>query len=165
MTQRTVRVLALLLLAAIGCGATRAQETRQPSAAEPTQSYVPGELIVKLKPEAGKALAATLQAGRPPTQTGLAWFDALNQRYGVRQLAPLFPDQRDIEDIRRKYPERARRAPPNATAPSLQYIYKLTMPQDADILQAAADYAKQPDVEYAQPNYLATTSSPGALSF
>ncbi len=57
----------------------------------------------------------------------------------------------------RKYPERAKRAPPDTHVPRLQYVYKLTMSHKANITEAAADYARHPDVEYAQPNYIATT--------
>ena len=38
----------------------------------------------------------------------------------------------------------------------MKYIYQLTMRQNTDVLQAAHEYTTHPEVEYAQPNYLAT---------
>ena len=145
---------------AVGCAAaTTAQGTAEYLPGPNQPQYVVGELIVKLKPEVGKILDAALQAGKSPTHTGLAWFDGLNARYGVRAIQPVFTHQPDVEEIRRRFPQRSRRAPPNTNAqtPSLAYVYQLTLRHDADIPQAAAAYAAHSDVEYAQPNYLATT--------
>ena len=143
-------------------GAVTAQETRTsrtsvlgPQPAGP--SYATGELIVKLAPEAGAVLDEALEANRPLTSIGLAWLDALDQAYGVSAIEPLFPHQVDPETIREKYPERAKRAPSTARAPTLKHIYTFRLRPDADVLQAAQDYASQPAVEYAQPNYRVTT--------
>lgn len=135
----------------------QAVEFHQPPGDAQQPKYVPGELIVKLKPEAGKQVTEALAAGDPPTNTGLAWLDALNHRYGVTKIEPVFPNQPDPEAIKRKYPQRARRAPPGAVAPNLAHIYKLTLRKDADILNAAVDYGLARDVEYAEPNYVVTT--------
>ena len=153
-TVRTVGVVTLILLG-MGCRRLSAQELTQQEHGH-TARYVAGELIVKLKPEAGAALDAALQAGQPPTNTGLARFDALNTRYGVRAIEPLFSHTPGVEEIRRKYPERSRRAPPGVQTPSLRYLYKLTMRHEVNVLQAAQDYAANPELEYAQPNHLAT---------
>ena len=139
-----------------GCCLAVAQESPHVASRSSSPQYVAGELIVKLKPEAGEVLEAALHAGQPPVNTGLAWFDALNVRYEVSAIQPLFAHQPDVAEITRKYPQRSRRAPPGAKAPSLQYLYKLTMRQDVNVLQAASDYAAHPDVEYAQPNSLVT---------
>ena len=152
----TFTIASLLLIGAAGCKLRAAQErTSRPKEID-TPRYVAGELIVKLTPEAGEVLDAALQAEAAPTHTGLPGLDALNRRYGVTAIEPVFAHQPDLDEIRRKYPERSRRAPPDATIPSLTHIYKLTMRRDADIPRAAADYGGSPDVEYAQPNALAT---------
>ena len=50
-----------------------------------------------------------------------------------------------------------RRAPPDAKSPSLTHnYYKLTMCRDADIPRAVADYGRNPGIEYAEPNAIAT---------
>ena len=150
-----VNILLLCGLAG-GCRSANAQEVRRSRLPAQETQHVAGELIVKLKPEAGQALDAALAAGKPPTNTGLAWLNALNARYGVTAIAPLFARQPDVEEIKRKFPERAKRAPPGATIPSLRHIYTLTLRHDAGVLKAATDYGAQPDVEYAEPNYIAT---------
>lgn len=156
MFKHIARAIASLLLAEVivGCRTLTAEEIHKPTPA--ASHYAAGEIIVKLKPHAGETLNAALHAGhQPPQHTGLAWFDTLTQRYGVTKVEPVFPQQPDFETITQKYPQRARRAPPGATAVNLQYIYKLTLRQDAGIEHAATDYAHHADVEYAQPNYLA----------
>ena len=120
-------------------------------------SYASGELVIKLTPEAGAVLDQALEVNRQPTETGLAWLDALNLRYGVSAIAPVFRHHLDSEAIKRKYPERARRAPPGAKIPSLKHIYTFQMRAGTDILLAVEHYERHPGVEYAQPNYLATT--------
>ena len=152
----TFTIASLLLIGAAGCTLHAAQEGTARSSEIDVPRYVAGELIVKLKPEAGEILDGALQAAAPPTHTELPWLDALNRRYGVSAIEPVFAHQPDLDEIKRKYPERSRRAPPDARPPNLKYIYKLTMRHDVDVIQAAADYAKQPDVEYAEPNAIAT---------
>ena len=161
MTHWLARVLPILsgtflLVALLGCQSTRAQAVDRtfPEPREP--QYVTGELLLKLQPDAGALVEAARAAGKLPTQTGLAWFDELNARYEVSAIQRLFTQQPDVEAIKHKYPERAHRAPPDAKIPSLKYIYKLTLRQDADVLQAAQEYAAHPEAEYAEPNYLAT---------
>ena len=149
-------MMSALCAMVMGCASSRAEETsqRSPEMREPT--YMASELIVKLKPKAGKVVDAALQKSRVPTHTGLAWFDRLTERYGVSAIEPVFSHQLDAEVLKQRFPERSRRAPANAKTPDLQYVYKLTLRQGAVIPQAAADYTTQPDVEYAQPNYIAT---------
>ncbi len=141
---------------AAGCRAGAAEPPADHATASKSRHYVAGELLVKLKPEAGQALDAALSAKRSPTATGLTWLDVLNQRYGVSAIRRLMTPSQTPEDIRRKYPERARRAPPGAHSQSAQYLYALVLRADVDLLRAAAVYSAQPGVEYAQPNYLAT---------
>ncbi len=153
---RTIAAIPLFLFAA-GCQPRSAQAVEHHTPASAPPRYVAGELIVKLSQHAGAVVEAALHAGRPLRRLGLAWFDELNARYGVHSIGPVFTTVVDIDAIRRKYPERARRATPDAQDPHLKYIYKLTLRAATDILKAAADYASHPDVEYAHPNYLATT--------
>lgn len=146
------------LLLAVGCVATDAKDAQEsPRAPQGAGSYAAGQLIVKLKPEAGAALDAMLAQGRAPTQSGMAWFDALSVRYGLSRIEPVLAGQQDVESIRRKYPQRARRAPPGTSRlQPLRYLYKLTLRPDVDLRHAAAAYSAHPAVEYAEPNYLAT---------
>lgn len=163
MVRAITRVMSLLLGGmVVGCSTTFAKDASRQAMTPQQAAYVPDTLILKLTPDAGKALDTALQSTQAPMPSGLAWLEALNTRYGVTTIAPLFPHQSDVEEIKRKYPERARRAPGGAPLPPLNYVYKLTLAPDADVLHAAADYGAQPDVEYAQPDYLATTQQGGA---
>ena len=97
-----------------------------------------GKLLVTFAPEAGQRVEAALAQGSTPTSTGLAWLDALNEQYLVRRMEPVFGGS------------------PTSRPESLRYIYKLTLRPEADVRHAAVAYGAQPDVAYAQPNYLAT---------
>jgi len=127
-------ILSALLAAPLGC---RQSRTELPAAPPPADAQAPqhvaGELLVKLTPEAGAIVEAALEAGQPPAQTGVAWFDALNARYGTSRIERVFPRQ---------------------TGPP--HTYKLTLRLDADLLQAAAEYRRHQGVVYAQPNLIAT---------
>jgi len=154
MTAPSLLTVALATGTLVGCRSASVAAVEP--AQQPETAFVAGELIVKLRPEAGRQLDEALAAGALPRHTGLAWFDQLNERYGVTKVEPLFTYQADTEDIKRKFPERTKRAPPGAEVPTLRYVYTLTMSRDANVLQAASDYTAQPDVEYAEPNYIAT---------
>ncbi|OIO32980.1 MAG: hypothetical protein AUJ70_04200 [Candidatus Omnitrophica bacterium CG1_02_40_15] len=59
------------------------------------------------------------------------------------------------EELIAKLEERQKRAPEGTTAPNLENIYLLDAGQDANIPLMAKDYANNPAVEYAEPNYKA----------
>jgi subtilisin family serine protease/Tol biopolymer transport system component len=146
----------------------------QSRAASPTAAYRPGDLFVKYKAPA-RPPAADLFARRASfaSYTGSSRLDALHQRYRVQDIQPLFrapllsgstaargstASRADwdahIESLRQRFAVRARRAPAQQVTPDLWTIYKLTVPADTDIQQLADEYAADPSVEYAEPNYL-----------
>jgi subtilisin family serine protease len=87
--------------------------------------------------------------------TAPARLDALHARYRVHDVRPLFsPEQRArLERLARpRALPRAANVAPRA-APQLGTFYRLRVPPDTDIVQLAADYATDPGVEYAEPNY------------
>jgi len=158
----TLRVGWCLAILVIGCASADGdlRSTRHaPDTEAPTRHprYAAGELIFKLKEAAGQQLEAALAEGRTPEQTGVLWFDALAAQYGITEIRPLFRPLADPEAIARQFPERARRAPPGATVPDLRYIYHLTFQGDTETLEVVSAFANQPDVVYAEPNYIATT--------
>lgn len=139
--------------AAMAMGALRARAQTSPS------RYAAGELIVKLTEDVGAQLEAALESGATPTTTGLAWLDTLNAEYGVTAIERLFRHQQDPDVIKERFPERARRAPPGITPPTLRYTYTFTLGQEVNVPQAAAAYAEHEAVEYAEPNFIATIHS------
>jgi len=130
---------------------------KKPAGVHPT--YVADELLVKLTEAAGSQIEAALTEGRPANRTGLAWFDALAEQYTMTHITPLFRRIADPETLRQRYPERARRAPPGAQSPDLRYIYKLTFQPNTDLRAAMRAFARESDVVYAEPNYIATTQT------
>jgi subtilisin family serine protease len=143
-------------------------------AATPTPAFKPGELIVKYKPAVRPAAAQLFARGRSfAAATGSTHLDDIHRRYAVKAIEPLFPLpqqsaagsgfqaelataaqwQKHVGAIRQRFPVRARRAPAHARLPDLSTVYKITVPADTDIKQLAAEYATDPSVEYAEPNY------------
>lgn len=101
-----------------------------------TNIFVPGELIVKFKP--GVSVKPSVSAVGIAT-TGYGSIDILNEQYGVTSLEKVFktakkPVVRELFDF--------------------SNIYMLKLPEDADILSAVEAYQRDPNVEYAEPNYL-----------
>ena len=167
----------VILLTAALCGGHRAsaavpsQRVGVPTPAAPKVKA--GELLVKFRPEI-RPPAASLHQSRQAfaPYTGSTHLDALHQRYRVQSIEPLFtPPQAAIgagrmksdasasawvdhvEGVRQRFPARARRAAAHQQMPDLSTIYKLTVPQDTDLTTLAAEYAADPAVEYAEPNY------------
>ena len=101
-----------------------------------TTIFVPGELIVKFKP--GVSVKPSVSA-RGIATTGYGSIDMLNQQYGVTSLEEVFktakkPVVRELFDF--------------------SNIYILKLPEDADVLWAVEAYQNDPNVEYAEPNYI-----------
>ncbi|MFH1777297.1 MAG: S8 family serine peptidase [Candidatus Omnitrophota bacterium] len=133
--------------------------------------YAPGEIIVKFKDEAGQVLNKKLtpvDLSLSTTATGISSIDNLNYKHKVKKIAPVFKALKKKmmstgmsmtaynEEIKAKFPKRAARAPKDKKVPNLTNIYKLTMEdKDANILAICEQYKKDPNVEYAEPNYIA----------
>ena len=172
-TAAVLLVLAGVVLLGSGGGSVPpGQGVSDKSTAAASASFRPGELLVKFKPN-WRPPAAQLYRRRQSfaPYTGSSHLDTLHQRYGVTEIRPLFPLaasaarrtapddttaaewNAQVHSVRKRYARRARRAPVHADVPDLSTIYKLTVPEDTDIQQLAAEYAADPSVEYAEPNY------------
>ena len=147
-------------------------------------SYAPGEIIIKFKEEVyieektGEITASGQRGGhitnRPNT-------DSLNKKYKVKKMKRVFGESKeemssgilslsDIHDqqierkeialkreksIKKRFSQRAKRVPKGAKVPYLGNCFKLEFTdKNLDILAVAAEYAKDPNVEYAEPNYI-----------
>jgi len=150
-------------------GASLGPQGRHP-VARPTPPYEAGALLVKFRRDHRPPAAALVQRGAAFAPfTGSSHLDELHQRYQVRDMQPLLrtvnaggtrgadlrADEWDAETaaIRQRFATRARRASANALIPDLSGIYKVVVPASTDIPQFAAEYAADPSVEYAEPNY------------
>ena len=149
--QPRLVVLAIALLTAVEAGAEQG-------------AVVPGRLIVKYRATVDACAHCLLAHGKPfAAVTGRGSLDALHQELGVRGARALFfrhhTDRRGraaawasrMDRVRATFPLRGarnRHAPP----PDLSRVYVLDLPEDSDVVAAAARYAADPDVEWAEPD-------------
>lgn len=89
-----------------------------------TARVVPGEILVKFRPNAQAAARIT------GTRTHLATVDALAKNYGVTRFQAL-------SQIKHS---------------SLDGVYSVRFPETQDVQEVARAFAKDPNVEYAEPN-------------
>lgn len=137
-------LLVVAMLLGVGCSISHAEPPGAPPACSATQ-VAASELIVKFTPQTGRLIEQARAQGLLPTQLGIAWLDALNFRYGVSDLRPVF------------------RVPPGAEVAALRYVYVLALRANTPVLQAAQDYAESPEVIYAQPKCLTSTQGGNSL--
>jgi subtilisin family serine protease len=95
--------------------------------------FIPGELIVKFKPELSIDISKTSNNW---ISTGIQSIDNLNEQYNVKTAEILF-------NTREK--------------PYLYNIFKLSVSKNSDILSIVQDYSKDSHVIYAEPNYIMKT--------
>ncbi|HDM89992.1 MAG TPA: hypothetical protein ENG67_02150, partial [candidate division WOR-3 bacterium] len=104
--------------------------------------YAPGRVLVKFK---DNVEISSKSAGR----TGIESIDRLNARYGVKSLAKLFPNAVRHEE-KRTFKDPSGKV---HTIPNLHNIYKLEIDRSYDPREVAREYEKDPNVEYAEPDY------------
>ncbi len=150
--------------------------------------FVPGEILVKFKEDADiGAIAEELSRRKEPfrTVTKTSTLDILNTRFRVKRVERLFKSKerrnlngqilnqetageiresakkrffKKIDSARQKYPKRSNRIPEGVGIPYLDHIYRVEFEEEVDVVEASRAYAEDPDVEYAEPNYLAYMS-------
>lgn len=94
------------------------------------------EILIGLTIEAAPLI---LQPKQPdPANTGIPSLDALNQKWQVQQMIPLFPDvsPNDAAAVRH----------------GLAGIYKLVVPKGTDLKVMIQEYKADPNVAYAELN-------------
>ena len=129
------------------------------------------EILVKLRHQGPHAIADCAQARHqrgealaPVARDRSDSLDRLHAELGVRGVRALFrrPDGRPFETQRRALAARAaarRQALPPAARGALPepvelaHVYRLALPEGADARRAAARYAADPHVAWAQPNF------------
>ena len=127
MKRARTRMLCVALILAFcfpGASASQGRNDTGP----PANRYAPGELLVKFRQRL--VLTQTSAAVR----TGIASVDHLFQEQHVTAAEQLFGAA--------------------ATAQGLERVYKLTLPGNADLMRAMATFMSDPNVEYAEPNYI-----------
>jgi len=145
-----VGALAISLTAAASVSATEGLDAGGASAPDAQGSFVPGELIVKLAPNADpRALDGVLAKHRAKRLRRL--FSQLEDAQGrLRETA----SQRAAA-VRQRFAARVKRArKAHASPPRLENLYVLELDGSADVRAAAAELAALPEVEYAEPNWI-----------
>lgn len=108
------------------------------SALQTAPEFVPGEILVGYKQDAARAPGQRSQTTE--VELGISSLDQLNRELGVRAIEPVFHAEN-----RKKLTARLAR------------IFRLRLSPDADVLDAAARFARDPNVAFAEPNFIAHT--------
>ena len=138
--------------------------------------YVPNELIIKFRKNIADTIEEQLDIRNSSHKLAISHrLDKLNKKFRARKIKPLFKNfstnlQR-LKNLQKKPGQlltqkekrilrRLRRAPKNAKIPALNRIYKLEVePEKGQSLQEViAAYNEDPDVEYAELNYIVSTN-------
>ena len=142
-------------------------------------SFVPDEIIVKYRDSVTVPVERLLDPGRSfrsATTDASDSLDSLHARFGVRSARPIFraavagraglraADQAAVrrqqaermEAVRRRFPQRSARAI-DRDLPDLSHVYAVALAPGSDVAKAAAEFSADPHVEYAHPNFRATT--------
>ncbi|MDI6735566.1 MAG: S8 family serine peptidase [bacterium] len=112
--------------------------------------YAHGEILVKFKPDVINLPTDGRVAVLGKIAIRSRAIENLNHKCGVTRMERVFRTACKKSQVRRLQTGQV------ITLPNLYDIYKLTIPEDADILSIIKKYEKDPDVIYAEPNYYAT---------
>jgi hypothetical protein len=125
--------------------------------------YVPGEVIIKLKEaESTESLFTQKYSQRKVAHD--ARLSQLKAKYNLKDERPVFKglhnqlkakdisQNKALEKVKAKFPNKVKRAPKDAKTPDLFPIYVLKT--NEDVLTACEKLKQDPDIEYAQPNYV-----------
>lgn len=149
--KKAIPLIAVILCSAMLSGVATSQEIiREPDGTE----YLAGQIIVKLEPAA--ALPRDGEANEPRKLASVSEagpsLRALTKKWGVKESKALFPGIAP--------PKAVVALAPDAKAASLQKfkklgnVFVLELPEGTDVKDAVEDFAKDADVEYAEPVYV-----------
>lgn len=134
--------------------------------------YAPNEILIKYKRSAADALEQSLIAGKEVNEIRMsASLNNLAKKHPVKKIEQVFPN---FKKSRKKYSalviknnallnsresrllRRSKRAPMNMKVPELDRIYKLTieLEKKQSLEDVVAAYNNDPDIEYAELNYI-----------
>jgi subtilisin family serine protease len=124
-------------------------------AAPEEQSFVPGQVIVKYKEGAltevkevkrvkdrrGRMVKAIVTSVKPPDSV-----EKTERKYGAKNLRAVFARPLDMG--------KAKAQKPSPAQVSLKNVYILDIDPQASVQDMVNEYKKDPNIEYAQPNYI-----------
>ena len=107
--------------------------------AEADTEFAPGVIMVKF----AESVKAELEKKEGYVTTGIPSIDALNKKYGVKDFVKIFSPEPKSEKGMTAYRELG-----------LGRVYKLETSPEADVQTMVAEYEADPNVEYAEPDYV-----------
>ena len=140
----------------------------------PALGIHPTRLVVKYRANVDACVDCLMARGIPfASVTKSDSLDRLHRELGITRARPVFgsraalfgsqasaviggrsaANRQRLDDVRRRFPARAARAPRNALPPDLSAIYVLELPPGTDVASAAARYRADPFVEWAEPDH------------
>jgi beta propeller repeat protein len=156
-----VRVSLLLLLLLSLATPAAAAEARRTEGAVIVKLRAEGSAAVR---ECGERIARERRSFRDYAADGSDSLDRVTARLGIRELRPLFrrPDRRPFVVQRALLRARlaraaTRRGAPAPALPELAHVYRVRIGPGVNVEQAVAELARDPHVEWAQPDFRAQT--------
>ncbi len=159
----SVALLLFPLTARVGSAAQQEQQLQQMH--EPAPAHAT-RIVVKYRATVDDCVHCLLENGQSmAAATGSDSLDHLHGRFGVTGARSLFLPAhtlrggrgktfRDrVEATRQRFPVRSARVHPGALTPDLSRIYVLNLEEGTDVHEAAREYARDADVEYAHPDF------------
>lgn len=137
----------------LSCVSSRAKSSSQKLSepvVEESETHEPefelNQIIIKLTSEADENLSIRVD-DENKVVTGLDSLDQLNERYDVIKMKPLLKqiDKKSKRKLTSKVEQKRQ---------GLLRLYKIKLGKNTDLLEAVLDYQDDPNVEYAEPNYL-----------
>ncbi|MCK4501259.1 hypothetical protein KAU11_12235 [Candidatus Babeliales bacterium] len=117
--------------------------------AKDKEGFAPDEVIIKFKPD---KITAKPIIKQNLVVTGIKSIDNLNKKHKAILIKKVFKKAK-----KPKIPYLITKTGKKRFIPDLSSIYKITLPKDADILSIIEEYKKDPNIEYAEPNYIYQT--------
>jgi len=103
--------------------------------------FSPGEIVIRLRD------GSLVAGGASP--------EALRRHFPTAVMEKLFQHLPSAVDVRRRFPERALRAGDRSAPPGLGNVYRVVLnDRGADVGAVARELTRDPEVVYAEPNYL-----------
>jgi len=111
--------------------------------------YAPGEVIIKLKAKDGLRLLSEMSYSERAAED-TSTLSRLKSKYSLRDEKPVFKGLHN----RLKAQNAGHEAVRVQTSTTVDLLPIYVVRTDADVLEACAELNKDPDVEYAEPNYI-----------
>jgi subtilisin family serine protease len=173
MFNKAILILMLLLVACSPQGLCFLDEDKPDAEASKKPEYVPGELIVKFKPykPEGDMSISTYKENRDAylnVQISSDSIEALKKKYGVTEVDKVFkepefinlnnPDSEISKALNKAFPGFEEKFKGDSYSEisklDMSSIHRFKLSEGADVLAAAAEFSKDPNIEYAEPNYI-----------